>query len=127
MVFENRVPRKAFGPKKNYMTGGWRKVHKKELRDLCFSPIIIIIIKWRRMRGARHVALMDVLGVARIVNGGEVRLLVGKSDGKKLLGRPRSRWLNNMRIDLGDVGCGDMDWICVAEDRKSVEVQCLRL
>jgi hypothetical protein len=83
-VFENRVLRKIFGPKRDEVTGEWRKLHNEELRDLYYPPSIIRIIKSRRMRWARHVARM---GEKRNV----YRLLVGK----RPLGRPRRRWVNN--------------------------------
>jgi hypothetical protein len=56
MVFENRVPKRIFGPKKDEVMVGWRKLHNEELHDLYFSPSMIRIIKWRRMRWAGHVA-----------------------------------------------------------------------
>jgi hypothetical protein len=83
-VFENKVPRKIFGPKRDDVTGGWRKLHNEELPDLYSLPSIIRIIKSRRMRWAGHVARM-----------GEKRnaytLLVGNPEGKRPLGRPRRR------------------------------------
>jgi hypothetical protein len=69
------------------------------------------IIKSRRMRWAGHVARM---GKKRK----SYRLLVGKPEGKRPLGRPRSRWVDNIRMDLGEVGCGDVDWIGLAKDRN---------
>jgi hypothetical protein len=106
-VFENRVLRRIFRPKRNEVTGEWRKLHNEELRDLYSLPSIIRIIKPRRMRWAGHVARM---GEKRNV----YRLLVGKTEGKRLLGRPRCRWVNNIRMDLGEVGWGDVDWIGLA-------------
>jgi hypothetical protein len=110
-VFENRVLRRIFGPKRDEVKGEWRKLHNEELRDLYSSPSIIRIIKSRRMRWADHVARMGEKGNA-------YRLLVGKPEGKKPLGRPRSRWVDNIRMDLGEVGWGDMDWIGLAQDRN---------
>jgi hypothetical protein len=81
-VFENRVLRRIIGPKGNEVTGGWRKLHNEELRDLYSSPSIIRIIKSRRMRWAGHVAEKGEKRNA-------YRLLVGKPEGKRLLGRPR--------------------------------------
>jgi hypothetical protein len=81
-VFENRVLRRIFGPKRDGVTGGWRKLHNVELHNLYSSPSIIRIIKARRMRWAGHVARM---GEKRNVYG----LLVGKPEGKRPLGRPR--------------------------------------
>jgi hypothetical protein len=85
-VFENRVLRKIFGPKRDGVTGGWRKLHNKELHNLYSSPSIIRIIRSRRMRWAGYVARM---GVERNV----YRSLVGKPERKKPLGRPRRRWI----------------------------------
>jgi hypothetical protein len=93
------------------VTGEWRKLHNKELRDLYSSPSIIRIIKSRRMSWAGHVARMGEKRNA-------YRLLVGKPEGKRLLGRPRLRWVNNIRMDLGEVGWGDVDWIGLAQDRN---------
>jgi hypothetical protein len=95
-VFENRVLRRIFGPKRDEVTGKWRKLRNEELRDLYSSPSIIRIIKSRRMKWAGRVARM-----------GEKRnaysLLVGKPEGKRPLGRPRRRWVDNIRMDLGEV------------------------
>jgi hypothetical protein len=110
-VFENRLLRRIFGPKRDEVTGEWRKLHNEELRDLYSSPTIIRIIKSRRMRWAGHVARM---GERRNAN----RLLVGKPEGKRPLGRRRSRWVDNIRMDLGAVGWGDVDWIGLAKDRN---------
>ena len=73
-----------------------RRLHNEELNDLYCSPNIVQVIKWRRMRWAGHVACM-----------GEER--VGKPVGKRPLGRPRRRWVDNIRMDLQEVGCG-LDW-----------------
>jgi hypothetical protein len=99
-VFENRVLRKILGLKRDEMTGEWRKLHNEELRDLYSSPSIIRIIKLRRMRWAGHVARMGEKRNA-------YRLLVGKPNGKRPLGRPRRRWVDNIRMHLGEVGWGD--------------------
>jgi hypothetical protein len=98
-VFENRVLRRIFGPKRDEVTGEWRKLHDEDLRDLYSSPSIIRIIKARRMRWERHVARM---GEKRNV----YRLLVGKPEGRRPLGRPRRRYVNN-RGRLGRCG---LDW-----------------
>jgi hypothetical protein len=110
-VFENRVLRRIFGPKRDEMTGEWRKLHNKVLHDLYSSPSISRRIKSRNMRWAGHVVRM---GEKR--NG--CRLLVGKPEGKRSLGRSRRRWVNNIRMDLGEMGWGDVDWIGLAKDRN---------
>jgi hypothetical protein len=93
------------------VTGEWRKLQNKELHDLYSSPSIIRIIKSQRMRWTGHVARMGVRRNA-------YRLLVEKPEGKRSLGRPRRRWVDNIRMDLGEVGWGDVDWIGLAEDRN---------
>jgi len=85
-------------------------LHNKELYDLYSSPNIVLVIKSRIMRWAGHVARM---GVER----GGYRVLVGKSEGKRPLGRPWRRWVDNIRMDLQEVGGGCMDWIGLAQDR----------
>jgi hypothetical protein len=96
-VFENRVLRKIFGPKRDEVTGEWRQLHNEELCDLYSSPSIIRIIKSRRMRLVGHVARMGIKRNA-------YRLLVGKPEGKGPLGRSRRRRVNNVRMDLEEVG-----------------------
>jgi hypothetical protein len=109
-VFENRVLRRIFGPKRDEVTGEWRKLHNEELHDLYSSPSIISIMKARRMRWAGHVAQ---IGEKR----NACRFLVGKPEGRRPLGRPRRRWVNNIRMDLVEVGWGDVDWIGLAQYR----------
>jgi len=109
-VFEKMVLRRIFGPRRDEVTGEWRRLHNEELNDLYSSPNIVRVIKSRRMRWAVHVALM---GEER----GVCRVLVGKPEGKRPLGRPRRRWLNNIRMDLQEMGCSYMDWIGLAQDR----------
>jgi hypothetical protein len=110
-MFENRVLRRIFGPKRDEVTGEWKKLHNEELRELYSSPSIIRIIKSRRMRLAGHVARMGEKRKA-------YRLLVGKPEGKRSRGRPRRRWVDNIRMDPGEVGWGDVDWIGMAQDRN---------
>jgi hypothetical protein len=110
-VFENRVPRRIFGPSRDEVTGGWRKLHNEELRDLYSSPSIITVIKPRKMRWLGHVARM---GEKRNAS----KLLVGKPEGKRPLERPRRRWVDNIRMDLGEVELRDVDWIGLAQDRN---------
>jgi hypothetical protein len=109
-VFENKVLRRTFETKRDEVTGEWKKLHNEELRDLYSSPGIIRIIKSRRMRWAGHVARMGEKRNA-------YRLLVRKPEEKRPLGRPRRRWVDNIRMDLVEVGCGDVDWIGLAQDR----------
>jgi len=109
-VFENMVLRRIFGPRMDKVTGEWRRLHNEELSDLYSSPNIVQVIKSRRMRWAEHVARM---GEER----GAYRVFVGKPEGKRPLGRPRRRWVDNTRMDLLEVGCGYMDWIGLAQDR----------
>jgi hypothetical protein len=106
-----RVLRRIFGPKRDEVTGEWRKLHNEELRDLYSSPSIIIISKSRRMRWAGNV---ERIGGKR----NAYKLLVGKPEGKRPLGRPRRRWVDNIRMDLGEVGWGDVDRIGLAQDRN---------
>jgi hypothetical protein len=91
-VFANRVLRKILGPKKDGVKGEWRKLHNDELHNLYSSPSIIRIIKSGKMRWARHVAGMEKRNVHR--------LLVGKPEGKKPLGRPRRTWIDNSKMDF---------------------------
>ena len=90
--------------------GEWRRLCNEELNVLYSSPNIVWVIKSRRMRWAGHVAHM---GEER----GVYRVLVGKLEGRRPLGRPRHSWVDNIRMDLQEVGCGYMDWIGLAQDR----------
>ncbi|KAJ4432232.1 hypothetical protein ANN_20848 [Periplaneta americana] len=109
-VFENKVLRKIFGAKRDEVTGEWRKLHNAELHALYPSPDIIRNIKSRRLRWARHVARM---GESR----NAYRVVVGRPEGKRPLGRPRRRWEDNIKMDLREVGYDDRDWINLAQDR----------
>jgi hypothetical protein len=100
------VLRRIFGPKWDEVTGEWRKLHNEELNDLNSTLTIVRVIK-SRMRWAGHVARM---GKGR----GVYRVLVGKPDVKRPLGRPRYRWEDNFKADLQEVGCGGTDWIELA-------------
>jgi hypothetical protein len=103
-LFENRVLRRIFGPKRDEVTGEWSKLHNEELHDLYSSPTIVRVIKSRRMRWAGQVARM---GEQR----GVYWVLVGKPEGNRPVGRPRLRWEDNIKMNLQEVGCGSMDWI----------------
>ena len=110
-------PPVVYGPRKPVasilkVTGELRRLHNEELNDLYSSPNIVWMIKSRRMRWAGHVARM---GEER----GVYRVLVGKPEGKRPLGRPRRKWVDNIRMDLQEVGCGYVDWIGLAQDRDS--------
>ena len=107
-VSENRVLMRIFGPKRDYATGEWRKLHN-ELHGRYRSSNLVRVIK-SGMRWAGHVACM---GKGR----GVYRVLVGKPEGKTPLGRPRLRWKDNIQMDLQEVGSGGMDWNELAEDR----------
>ena len=109
-VFDSWVLRRIFGPKRDGITGEWRKLHSEELSNLCSSPNIVRMIKFRRTRWAGHVAC---IGESKRV----YRVLVGKPEGSRPLGRPRPRWEDNIRTDLQEVVCGDMDWIELAQHR----------
>jgi hypothetical protein len=106
-VFQNRVLRRIFGPKRDEVTGEWRKFHNGELHDLYSSPDIIRQIKSRRMRWAGH--------VARMGEGGNVHMvLVGKPEGKRTLGKPRHRWEDGIKMDLREIGwgvCSGFTWL----------------
>jgi len=95
-VFENMVLRRIFEPRRDEVTGEWRRLHNEELNDLYSSPNILQVIKSRRMRWARHGGCM---GEER----GVYRVLVGKREGRRPLGRPRRRWVGNIRMDLQEV------------------------
>ena len=108
-VFENRVFRRIFGPERDEVTREGRKLHNEELNDLYSSSNIVRVIK-SRMRWAGHIAHM---GERR----GVYRVLVGKPEGKRPLGRPRRRWEDDIKMNLQEVGCGGMDWIELVQDR----------
>jgi hypothetical protein len=105
-VFGNRVHRRIFGPKSDGVTGGWRKLHNEELHNLYSSPSI----KSRRMRWAGHVARMEE-------KRNVYRLLVRKPEGKRPLGRPRRRRIDNIKMGLLEIGLNVVDWIGLAQDR----------
>jgi hypothetical protein len=106
-VFEKRVLRRISGPKRDEVTGEWRQLYNEELRDLYSSPSII-----------RNQVEEDEMGKSCITNVDKrnaYRLLVGKAEGKRPLGIPRRRWVDNIRMDLREVRWGDVDWIGLAQ------------
>jgi hypothetical protein len=110
-VFENWVLRIIFGPKRDEVTGSWRKQHNEELHNLYSSPSIIRMIMSRRMRWGGHVARTGEKSIA-------YRILVGKPEGKRPLGRPRRTWVDHIKIDLGEIGWNDVDWVDVPLGRE---------
>jgi hypothetical protein len=109
-VFENRVLSRVFGPKRDEVTGEWRKLHNEELNNLYTLPNIVRVVKSRRMRWAEHVARMRE-------DGGVHSVLVGKPKEKRPLGRPRRRWEDTIKMDLQEVGGGRGYWMELAQDR----------
>jgi hypothetical protein len=104
------VLRRMFGPKRDEVTGDWRKLRNEELHILYSSPNIIRQMKLRKMRWVGHVARM---GEERKV----YKILVGKPERKRPLGRPRRRRENGFRMDLTEIGWGSVQWIQMAQDR----------
>jgi hypothetical protein len=109
-VFESRVLRRIFGPKRDKVTREWRKMRNGELQNLHSSTDVIREIKSRRMRCGGHVARM---GEGRNV----YRVLVGKPEGKRPLERARRRWENGIKMDLTEISSGCVEWIHLAQDR----------
>ena len=108
-VFENRVLRRIFVPKREEVTWEWRKLHHEELNDLYSTPNTVRVIN-SRVRWARLVA-----GIGK--ERGVYRVSVGKPGGNKPFGRPRRRWEDNIKMELQELGCGGTDWIDLAQDR----------
>jgi hypothetical protein len=106
-VFQNRALRSICGPKRDEVTWEWRKLRNDELNDLYSSPNIVWVSKSRRMRWPEHVARTGVKSVA-------YRVLVGKTEGKSPLGRPRLLWEDNIKMDLQEIGWRGVDWIDLA-------------
>jgi hypothetical protein len=106
-VFENRVLRRTFGPRREEVAGDWRSLHNEELHNLCASPNIIRVIELRRMRGAGHVARMGKMGNA-------CNVFVGKPERKGPLRRRRCRLEDNIRMDIREVGWKGVDWMHVS-------------
>ena len=109
-MYDTNVLRRIFGPRRDGVTGEWRKLHNEELNSLYSLPNIVRVIKSRRMRWAGHVALMEE-------GRGVHKVLAGKPEGKRPLGRPRRRWEDNIKMDLQEVGRGCGNWMALAKDR----------
>jgi hypothetical protein len=92
------------------VTGGWKQLHNEELYNLYPSPSIIRMLKSRRMRWTGHVARMREKRNA-------YRILVGMPEGRRPLGRPRRRWVDNIKMDLREIGWDCIDWIDLAQNR----------
>jgi hypothetical protein len=108
-VFENRVLRRIFGPKRDEVTRGWRKLHNKEIHNLFPSPSTIRMIKSKKMRWQGH--------VARLEKRNAYKILVGNPEDKRPLGRLRHRWVDNIKMDLREIGWDGFDWIDLAQYR----------
>jgi len=109
-VLEIRALRRILWPKRDEVTGEWRKLNNEELNDLYSSPNIVRVIKSRRMGWAENVTRM---GERRDV----YRVLVGKPEGSRQLERSRRKWENNIKMGLQEEGCGCMNWIELSQDR----------
>jgi hypothetical protein len=109
-MFENRVLRKIFGPQRDEVIGGWRKLHNEELHNLYCSLSIILMIKSRRTRSAWHAARMWI-------KRNEYRILVGNPEENKPVGRPRLRRVDNIKMDLRGIAWSDIKWIDLAQVR----------
>jgi hypothetical protein len=101
-VFENRVLRRIFEHKRDEVTGEWKNLYNEELNDLYCSHNNVRVVKSRKMKLVGHMASMGE-------STGVYRVLVGKPEGKRPLGRPRRKWEDNIGMDLQEVGCGGMD------------------
>jgi hypothetical protein len=102
--------RRVFGPKRDEVTGEWRKLHNEELNDLYSLPNIVRVVKSKRVKWVGHVARMGE-------DRGVYRVLVGKPEEKRPLGKPRRRWEDNIKMDLQKVGWVREDWMELAQDR----------
>jgi hypothetical protein len=109
-IFENRILRRIFGPRRQEVAGVWRRLHNKELHNLYASPDIIRVIKSKRMRWKKHVSHIGDMRNA-------YSILVGKPERKKPLGRTCRRWKNYIRVDLRDIGGEIVDWMHLGQDR----------
>jgi hypothetical protein len=108
-VFENRVLRRMFGPKREVYES-WRKLRNDELHSLYYSANIVRVIKARRLRWAGHMARMEE-------GRGVYRVLVGKTEIKRPLGRPRRRWEDDIKLDLMEIVIDGVNWIRLDQNR----------
>jgi hypothetical protein len=104
------VLRRIFGPRRDVIIGGCRKLHNEELHNSDSFPNIIRMMKSRRMRWVGHIARMGAKGNAYTIS-------MRNPEEKRALGRPRHRWKDNIKMDLIEIRWGDVDWIHVAQDR----------
>jgi sulfite reductase beta subunit-like hemoprotein len=111
MVLENRILRRISRPKREQVAGHWRRLHNVEHHNLNTQPNVIRVIRSRRMRWAGHIALTGQTRNA-------YKILVGKTEGKRQLGRRRRKWENHTRIDLRKTGWEGVDWLSLAQDRN---------
>jgi hypothetical protein len=108
-LFEIGVLRRIFGPKRDEVTGKWRKLHSEELNDLYCSSNIVRVIKWRRQMNRACSMYRERRGVYRV--------LVGKPEGRRPVGRPKRRWEDSIKMDLQEMECEGMDWFELLQDR----------
>jgi hypothetical protein len=111
-LFEKRVLRRIFRPKRDEVTGGWGKLHDEELYGLYSSPGIVRVMKARRMRWAGNVTRM-------VEVRGAYNILVGRPEGSRPLGRPKRRWEDNTSMDLREIWFVDEDWFCLVRERDT--------
>jgi hypothetical protein len=103
------VLRRIFGPKREEVTGGWRRLHNEEPHNFYASPNVISVVKSRRVRCVGHVARMGTMRNA-------YKILVGIPERRRPFGRPSFRWEDNIRINLTEIRLKGMDWIHLAQD-----------
>jgi hypothetical protein len=124
MTFENTVVRRIFGLKRNKVTGWWRKLHNKEFNNLYSLPSIIRVIKSRRMSWAGHAARIEEEEEKKKKKKKKkaYKLLMVKPEGKRPLGRPKRRLVDNIKMDLEEMEWGVLDWIGLAQGKENWRV-----